>query len=114
MLGCLYGQVIGNALGLLSEFRSKREVYDIYPDGISSYPDDKGVWDDDDTNQMLCILDELSENGRVTSASLARRLQHWLETDGRGCGNLVYQVIRHRDFLDNPFQAAYDYWNLSG
>jgi len=111
MLGCLYGQAIGNALGILSEFKSKKEIQNIYPDGISLYQNDIGEWDDDDTNQMLCVLNELSENGRIIPQSLAQRLENWLETDGRGCGNLVYQVIRHREFLDNPFQAAYDRWN---
>lgn len=113
MLGCLYGQAIGNALGILSEFLSKKEIQNIYPDGISSYRYDKGVWEDDDTNQMLCLMDELCENRRIIPQCLAKKLDYWLETDGRGCGNLVYQVIRHRDFLINPFQAAYDRWNLS-
>lgn len=113
MLGCLYGQAIGNALGILSELLSKKEIKNIYPDGISSYRYDKGVWEDDDTNQMLCVMDELCENRRIIPQSLAKKLDYWLETDGRGCGNLVYQVIRHRDFLINPFQAAYDRWNLS-
>lgn len=113
MLGCLYGHAIGNALGVLSEFKSTREIQNMYPEGLSSYNYDKGDWEDDDTNQMLCILDELRENECIIPQSLARRLKDWLETDGRGCGNLVYQVIQHRKFLDNPFLAAYDRWNLS-
>lgn len=68
---------------------------------------------DDDTNQMLCVLNELKENGRIIPQSLALKLENWLETDGRGCGNLVYQVIRHREFLENPFQASYDRWDLA-
>lgn len=113
MFGCLYGQAVGNALGILSEFKSKREIQNCYPESISQYPNNKGEWEDDDTNQMLCILDELQANGRIIPQSLAMRLENWLETDGRGCGNLVYQVIRHREFLTNPFQAAYDRWNLA-
>ena len=113
MFGCLYGQAIGNALGIQSEFMTKRDIHLMYSDGISSYPYDKGDWEDDDTNQMLCILEELKENGRVIPQNLAQRLENWLETDGRGCGNLVYQVIRHRNFLKDPFKAAYERWDLS-
>ena len=113
MFGCLYGQAIGNALGIQSEFMTKRDIHLMYLDGISSYPYDKGDWEDDDTNQMLCILEALKENGRVIPQNLAQRLENWLETDGRGCGNLVYQVIRHRNFLKDPFKAAYERWNLA-
>lgn len=113
MLGCLYGQAIGNALGIITEFRTKTELQIKQVGLITNYPLDKGVWQDDDTCQMLCILDELKENGQIIPQSLAQRFDNWLETDGRGCGNLVYQVIRHRDFLTNPFQASYDRWNLS-
>ena len=112
MLGCLYGQAIGNALGIHTEFMTKKDIQNMYSDGISLYPYDKGDWEDDDTKQMLCILDELNENSSIIPSSLAYRLENWLETDGRGCGNLVYQVIRHRDFLKDPFKAAYERWNL--
>ena len=53
MFGCLYGQAIGNALGIQSEFMTKRDIHLMYSDGISSYPYDKGDWEDDDTNQMI-------------------------------------------------------------
>ena len=113
MLGCLYGQVIGNALGIHTEFMLKCEIQIKFPNGISSYLYDKGDWEDDDTKQMLCVLEELKENGQVIPQSIAQRLENWLETDGRGCGNLVYQVIRHRDFLTDPFKAANERWELS-
>lgn len=37
MLGCLYGQEIGDALGLGSEFMSKEEVIKNYPEGLKTY-----------------------------------------------------------------------------
>lgn len=113
MYGCLYGQAVGNALGILTEFMNKRQVARNFPDGLRHYKNDIGVWEDDDTNQMLCILDELVENGEIVPQGLAKRLLNWLETDGRGCGHLVYQVLNHRNFLDDPFVAAQDRWELN-
>ena len=113
MYGCLYGQAVGNALGILTEFMNKRQVARNFPEGLRFYKNDIGVWEDDDTNQMLCILDELVENGEVIPRSLAKKFLNWLETDGRGCGHLVYQVLTHRNFLDDPIMAANDRWVLN-
>lgn len=74
MYGCLYGHAIGDALGLISEFLSKPEIELRYPEGISAYLNNKGIWEDDDTNQMLCILDELIENRGIIPKDLAGRL----------------------------------------
>lgn len=110
MLGCLYGQAIGNALGILTEFLSKSEVRQYFPDGIRLYKNDIGVWEDDDTNQMLCILDELVENGEIKPTDLAEKLLNWLETDGSGCGNLVYRTLTTPNFTKEPYRAAYEIW----
>lgn len=37
MLGCLYGQAVGDALGLGSEALSKEDVHKNYPKGLSFY-----------------------------------------------------------------------------
>lgn len=117
IMGCLYGQAIGNALGLITEFNTHEAVKRQFPDGLSrysqAYPGGKGVWEDDDTAQMLCVLDELTVVGCITPGGLARRLVHWFETDGRGCGNLVYHVIHHSDFETDPLKAARECWEWS-
>ena len=73
MLGCLYGQAIGDALSLGSEFMNKDEVHRAYPDGLCKYEQiiqdahrrrwPIGAWTDD-TDMMLCILSAF-ENGKV-------------------------------------------------
>lgn len=117
MLGCLYGQAIGNALGLQSEFMSRDEVTSRYAPMLRYYNQDYqngyGIWEDDDTKQMLCILNEYVNSKAITPIGLGVNLLNWLETDGRGCGNLVYQVLTHRDYLKNPIHAAQDRWELS-
>ncbi|ROS90423.1 ADP-ribosylglycohydrolase family protein [uncultured Duncaniella sp.] len=117
MIGCLYGQAIGDALGLCSEFMSKKEVTERFSPMLryynQFYPSGLGVWQDDDTKQMLCLLDELIANGKIEHKSLARRLLNWLETDGFGCGNLVYQVLTHQDYTAKPIEVAKEHWELS-
>lgn len=78
MLGCLYGQAIGNALGIQSEFMSKEDVTRRYSPILryynQDYPNGMGSWEDDDTKQMLCILDEFCESKAING--LAAKLQN--------------------------------------
>ena len=110
MYGCLYGQAVGNALGILTEFMNKKQVARNFPDGLRHYKNDIGIWEDDDTNQMLCILDELVENGEIIPQGLAKRLLNWLETDGRGCGHLVYRTLISQNYINDPYNAAFESW----
>lgn len=64
--GCIFGQAIGDALGLGTEFMSKEEVMRNYPHGLTDYAQivqdrhrsgwKRGEWPDD-TDMMLCIAD---------------------------------------------------------
>lgn len=66
-LGTIFGQAVGDALGLSTEFMSKQEVDRFYPNGIEDYSqivqDDhrrrwqRGDWTDD-TDMMLCISED--------------------------------------------------------
>ncbi len=72
--GVVYGQAVGDALGLGTEFMNKREVRGNYPTGLGDYSQmirdahrgrwPSGAWTDD-TDQMLCIFDSLLEKGQV-------------------------------------------------
>lgn len=117
--GVIYGQAVGDALGLGTEFLAKAEVYKYYPDGLKHYREivqDRhrsrwkiGDWTDD-TDQMLCILDSLLEHRQVIALDVARRIHSWAFNGGMGIGNMVATTIQSRDFLTNPHAAAKASW----
>ena len=86
-LGTIFGQAVGDALGLSTEFMSKQEVDQFYPNGIEDYSqivqDDhrrrwqRGDWTDD-TDMMLCILDSFMACQKVDTLDIARRFKEWM------------------------------------
>ena len=90
-LGTIFGQAVGDALGLSTEFMSKQEVDRFYPNGIEDssqiVQDDhrrrwqKGDWTDD-TDMMLCILDSFVACQKVDILDIARRFKEWMMNGG--------------------------------
>lgn len=118
----IFGQAIGDALGLASEFMTKEEVKHFYPNGIRSYDDiiqdrhrslwKKGAWTDD-TDQMLCILDSIIENKAIDLTDIAKRFVAWKQTSGIGIGRHTLNVLSIGDYVENPFKASELVWNMS-
>ncbi len=123
-LGTLFGQAVGDALGLGMEFMSKADVLWYYPTGLNNYEqivqDDHrkrwlpGDWTDD-TEQMTMILDSLLEMKQVDICDIARRFWNWVFfARGVGVGNTVCAVLEHPDYSSNPHAAAQSIWEQSG
>ncbi len=120
--GLIFGQAIGDALGLASEFMTKDEVKHFYPSGILSYDDmiqdrhrklwEKGAWTDD-TDQMLCILDSLIEHKTINLIDIAKRFVLWKGTNGIGIGRHTLNVLSIDEYTENPFKASELVWNIS-
>ena len=121
MLGCLYGQAIGDALGLGSEFMSKEEVLKNYPGGLKNYDHiiqdahrrrwAKGAWTDD-TDMMLCILEGF-ENGRYNIHSVASNFKDWFNGEPMGIGSHTYKVLCMGDYVKQPEMCSKLWWDLS-
>lgn len=121
MFGCLYGQAIGDALGLGSEFMSKDEVIKNYPDGLKNYDQiiqdahrrrwAKGAWTDD-TDMMLCILEGF-ENGRFNSHQVAPNFKDWFNGEPMGIGSHTYKVLCIGDYVEQPEMCSKLWWDLS-
>ena len=90
--GCLYGQAIGDALGLGTEFMTDEDIAWKYPHGLQHY---KQIYQDrhrkrwkigdwtDDTDMMLCI------------------------------GENTYKVLMIGDYVEHPFEVSHKVWEMS-
>ena len=121
ILGCLYGQAIGDALGLGSEFMNKDEVNKNYPDGLCKYEQiiqdahrrrwPIGAWTDD-TDMMLCILSAF-ENGKFNIHNAAQNFKDWFNGEPKDIGSHTFNVLGMRDYVEQPEMCSELWWTLS-
>lgn len=119
--GLIFGQAIGDAFGLGTEFMSKSEIHSHYPDGFHHYDqivqDDhrkrwqKGNWTDD-TDQFLCILKSLIEHQSVNALDIAGKFKAWLDEDGMGIGQTTYKVLTLPEYIKYPKKGAELVWKI--
>lgn len=119
--GVFFGQAIGDALGLGTEFMSKEEVKIAYPNGLSQYNQivqDKhrsrweiGAWTDD-TEQFLCICDSIIKKRSVCERAFAEELLTWYNGNPLGIGYTVLNVVKTPQYSQYPMQAAEMYWKM--
>lgn len=120
--GVFYGQAIGDALGLGTEFLSKSDILRYYPNGLTDYVQiiqDKhrsrweiGDWTDD-TDQFLCICDSIITSGIVDELRFADELFKWFKGVPMGIGQTVYKVVSVPQFTLYPHKASELIWKMS-
>lgn len=121
MRGCLYGQAIGDALGLGSEFMSKDEVRKHYSGGLHSYEQivqdrhrcrwTKGAWTDD-TDMMLCIMSAF--DGKCFDIhSVAQNFKNWADGEPMGIGAHTFKVLCMGDYVEQSETCSKLWWDLS-
>lgn len=119
--GLIFGQCLGDAVGLITEFQRKGETKKIefpYKYNIRDWP----ICDwTDDSDQMLLLL-ELIIQHEVTAKKFAEKLLYWKnkgfpelgDIQGRGIGGTTMSVVNDPCFLENPKQVAKNFWIGSG
>ena len=118
--GCIYGQAIGDALGLGTEFMSQDEVKKYYPNGLESYSQiiqdahrkrwRKGSWTDD-TDMMICIAKARKDN-HFDLNKIACNFKDWFNGTPMGIGRHTFNVLSMRDYIEDPIKAADIIWRL--
>lgn len=136
MQATILGQCIGDAIGLLTEFMSKRDAKVYYgakgkPKHLEysqKVPDmhrerwKAGDWTDD-TDQMILILQGILYNkGQVIACDFAERIHRWMKQGfpefgdhgGNGIGKTTVTVLNQKEFIHTPHEVAYQYWDRNG
>ncbi|UJR15169.1 hypothetical protein I4U23_002132 [Adineta vaga] len=128
LLGCAYGQALGDAYGLSTEFEDRERVARAYPDQsqIIPFPDYiltghsnrwvRGDWTDD-TDQWILILETILE-GNSDEKIFAAKLKNWIQRGfpmlgdhvGMGLGANVQKVVFSQGYLENPIEASRMVW----
>ena len=112
LLGCIYGQALGDAYGLSTEFEDREDVARKYPNcSLIPFPDYvltghnrrwmRGDWTDDTDQWILILLTLMFHDG--DERVFAQKLTNWIyygypelgDHGGMGLGANVSQVIRH-------------------
>lgn len=123
ILGLIFGQALGDAYGLSTEFMTKEEVEKVYKDQTISFENyvrnrHNSRWTQcdwtDDTDQMICIMESFSSKGKVSHKDFAKRLYKWhkhgfkeFDDDcGMGIGALTYEVLNDPEFFKTPHEVA--------
>lgn len=118
--GCIYGQAIGDALGLSTEFMSQDEVKKYYPNGLEYYSQiiqdahrkrwQKGSWTDD-TDMMICIA-KARKNNHFDLNEIACNFKDWFNGKPLGIGRHTFNVLCMGDYTKDPIKAADITWRL--
>lgn len=119
--GCIYGQAIGDALGLGTEFMSLNEVKKYYPNGLEHYDQiiqdahrmrwKKGSWTDD-TDMMICIS-KARRNNHFDLDKIAHNFKEWFHGAPMGIGRHTFNVLSMGDYTKAPIKTADIIWKLN-
>ena len=120
--GTIYGQAIGDALGLGTEFMNDGFMRLAYPNGLHHYDEifqdmhrsrwEKGAWTDD-TDMMLCIARAIVKDKKVNLTSIAQNFKDWFSGIPMGIGENTYKVLMAGDYVMKPLEVSKLIWEMS-
>jgi ADP-ribosyl-[dinitrogen reductase] hydrolase len=109
--GCLLGQLAGDALGGLVEFRTPEEIRREYFNGVRKLADG-GTWNTiagqptDDSEMALMLARMLADRGSYDAEGARAAYVFWLHSGPFDCGMTVSSGLRGRPNLDSQANGA--------
>ncbi len=109
--GCLLGQLAGDSLGALVEFRSPEDIRREYPGGVRDLTDG-GTWNTiagqptDDSEMALSLARMLADQGRYDPEEARKAYIFWLDSAPFDCGMTVARALRGHPSADSQANGA--------
>lgn len=92
LASAVYGQAVGDALGVPFEFKRRDDFICTDMTGHGMHDQPAGTWSDD-TSMTLATLDSLASNGgRVDAGDMLARFRSWLDDGAYTPGGVVFDV----------------------
>ena len=109
--GSLLGQLAGDSLGSLVEFRAPDDIRGEYPNGVRKLADG-GTWNTiagqptDDSEMALLLARMLADQGRYDPDEARKTYVFWLDSGPFDCGMTVSSGLRGRPNPDSQANGA--------
>jgi len=109
--GCLLGQLAGDSLGGLVEFKTLSEIHRRYPAGVRELTDG-GTWDTiagqptDDSEMALMLARLLVKERRYDAEEARRAYVCWLKSHPFDCGGTVSAGLQGKPNRDSQANGA--------
>lgn len=97
--GCLLGQLAGDSLGSLVEFKHPREIRDLYPEGVRDLADG-GCWNlragqpTDDSELALALARSIVSHGGYSAAKARDAYRRWFASGPFDVGKATSRALR--------------------
>lgn len=115
----LFGYAVGDALGLGTEFMTKKEIKIKYPDGLRHYSQivrdaHRSMWKKgeftNDTILVKILLESICDMDRFDYMDYARRLREWFLSNPIDLVTNLRWVLSQSDYADDPIGVAERVW----
>lgn len=119
----MVGMGFGDALGVGTDYMSRREVESYYPEGLRRFDQiirdahrcqwKRGEYTNETTLTTL-VLESILKTGEFVTREICRAFQEWYASEERDISPYMRLYCTNEDWLENPIPVAHKLWNESG
>lgn len=121
--GAVFGTAYGDALGLGTEFMTRREADSYYPTGLRHFDDiindsHRSQWQPgeytNDTELFAIVAESAIARQGYDLNDIAERIQRWFVDKVRDIAPVINTIISDSEWVKNPLPVAADLWAKNG